>query len=122
VLATSVLQQPIQIITNTMTKKSDRLFFLCTGQAVGMDWLTKHPGSHIIGELIHILEEQVTVTALALYEVSVAIASPPATMPPLRMEIVGNARKIKCTCCDNLSKWHMGKAAINNVIRMYVNE
>ena len=105
-----------------MSTKTNRRFFLCTGKAITIEWLQKHPGSHIIGELRHIVEEGNMVTSLAVYECSVPVTAPPATIPALRAEIVGNARHIKCTCCNRDVRWVISKAAIQNVIRRYLPE
>lgn len=102
--------------------KNNRLFFLCTGVAVGADWLEKHPDSHIIGELVRVLFEETMVTALAYYDVSLPVISPPETMPDVRMQIVGDAMNIKCTCCKRHARWQIGKAAVNHVIKKYAPE
>src|SRR5919106_1704908 len=90
----------------------NRKFFLCTGQAVAPDQLAKYPESHIIGELRYLMDEEQRVTALAVYEVSLPIVDVPADLPALRAEIIGDARRIKCTCCQHRERWEMGKAAI----------
>jgi hypothetical protein len=102
--------------------KNNRLFFLCTGQAVGVDWLLKHPDSHIIGELVRVMFDETIVTALAYYNVSLPVISPPEKMPPVRMEIVGDAMNITCTCCKRRARWLIGKAAVNHVIKKYAPE
>jgi hypothetical protein len=100
---------------------SDRRFFLCTGQAVTVEQLEKHPNSHIIGELHYLPDEGRKVTALAVYESSLAIKDFPLTMPAIRVEIVGDARRIKCTCCDNRERWEIGKAAFMQLMSRYGN-
>ena len=62
------------------------------------------------------------VTALAVYECSVPVTTPPVTVPALRAEIVGDARHIKCTCCNRTARWVIGKAAAVSVIRRYMPE
>lgn len=105
-----------------MTRKTDRLFFLCTGETLTQGGVAKYPESHIIGELVRIRDGTITVTALALYEVSLAVSSPPIELPPVRVEIIGDTRKIKCTCCKHQARWIIGKAAIRSVIQKYVAE
>jgi len=114
--------QPLETTQIYMSKKSDRLFFLCTEIAVGADWLSKHPHSHIVGELVRVPDNDVMVTALAYYETSRPAINPPEMMPPVRMEIIGDARKIKCTCCKRLVRWEISKAAARNVIKKYTPE
>lgn len=99
-----------------------RKFFLCTGQAVPGDQLAKYPNSHIIGELRYVVDEGSKVTALAVYELSRAIVDIPADMPELRAEIIGDARRIKCTCCCNPSRWEIGAAAREVILRKYLPE
>jgi hypothetical protein len=106
-------------ITQTNIKKSNRLFFLCTEEAIGIDWLSKHLHSHIIGELVRVPDNDVIITALAYYETSLPVDNPPKTMPPIRAEIIGDARKIICTCCKRKVQWRISKAAAMNVIKRY---
>jgi hypothetical protein len=98
---------------------AERKFFLCTGQAVGIEQLDKYPKSHIIGELRHVMDEGGKVTALALYEASRQVTDAPAELPPLRAEIVGDARHIKCTCCEHRERWEIGKAAFLQLMNRY---
>ena len=62
------------------------------------------------------------VTALAVYECSLPINAPPATIPALRAEIVGDARHVKCTCCNRDARWEIGKAAVRSVLKRYPPE
>ncbi len=119
---TLLTEAPLETTQINMSKKSDRLFFLCTEVAVGAGWLSKHPQSHIIGELVRVPDDEIMVTALAYYETSVPVISPPEVLPPIRMEIIGNARRIKCTCCKRLVRWEISKAAARNVIKKYAPE
>jgi len=96
---------------------SGRSFKLCSGEAVPFHKLDNYPHSHIIGELRHILDEGEKVTALAVYEVSLPVIDPPVALPPVRVEIIGDARRIKCTCCIHRSRWEIGKAAIKVLVR-----
>ncbi len=96
---------------------ADRRFFLCTGHAVTACSLDLYPNSHILGELRYVFlregDEETRVTALALYETSLPACKPPATLPRIRLEIIGDARGIKCTLpgCANVQRWEIGKAA-----------
>ncbi len=94
---------------------SECTFKLCTGQEVKFDKLDQYPHSHIIGELRYVLDDGVKVTALALYEQSVPVTDPPPFRPPVRVEIIGDARRIKCTCCIRREKWNAGKAALRQM-------
>ncbi len=108
---------------------ADRRFFLCSGQAVTADLLKEYPDSHIIGELRHVWDKEgdteTRVTALALYEKSLPVGAAPTELPDVRVDIIGDARRIKCTypscetvqnCekiqrCENVQRWNIGKAA-----------
>ena len=107
---------------NTMPK-SERKFFLCTGQVVPAEHLCKHPDSHIIGELRYVMDgndqHKRAVTALAVYETACSTENAPAALPDIRVEIVGDARNIKCTCCDNHENWEIGKAAFLQLMSRY---
>lgn len=114
--------QPLETTQIYMPKKSDRLYFLCTGQAVKIESLLQHPDSHIVGELVRVSFDHTMVTALAYYDVSLPVISPPDTMPLIRMEIVGDAMNITCTCCRRRARWLIGRAAVQYVIRKYAPE
>lgn len=86
-----------------------RRFFLCSGQIVTFDKLDRYPHSHIIGELRQVKDEGRKVTALAVYEISLPVADPPVVLPPVRVEIIGDARRIKCTCCIRRERWEIDK-------------
>ena len=108
---------PSQTETDTpiINHWSERTFKLCTGQEVKFDRLDEYPHSHIIGELRYVLDDGVKVTAMALYEQSVPVTDPPPFRPPVRVEIIGDARRIKCTCCIRREKWGAGKAALRQM-------
>jgi hypothetical protein len=86
---------------------------------VTFDQLEKYPHSHIIGELRYVTDEGRKVTALAVYEKSVLIEDPPVILPPIRVEIIGDARRIKCTCCHHRERWEIGKAAFMALMQRY---
>jgi hypothetical protein len=100
----------------------NRRFFLCTGQKVTFAELGNYPHSHIIGELRYLSDEGQKVTALAVYDFSRAVIDVPADMPELRAEIIGDARRIKCTCCTNRERWEIGAAARELILRKYMPE
>lgn len=100
----------------------DRKFFLCTGQAVAGDQLARYPGSHILGELRYLVDEGRKVTALSVYEISRFVTDPPKELPEIRAEIIGDARRIKCTWCEKRERWEIGKAAIELILRKYQPE
>lgn len=99
-----------------------RRFFLCTGQCVTFDQLEKYPHSHIIGELRHVTDEGRKVTALVIYKTSLHSNNAPVVLPPIRVEIIGDARRIKCTCCTHRERWEIGKAAFMALMRRYRQE
>lgn len=102
------------------TSKTLRRFFLCTGEAVPAEQLRLHPNSHIIGELRYLPEEGEMVTALAVYEQSLPADSLPLLDPRIRVEIIGDARGIKCTCCHRQYKrWQIGKVAVRQLIQRH---
>lgn len=96
-----------------------RRFFLCTGQCVTFDQLDKYPHSHILGELRYVMDEDRKVTALAVYELSLPVEDPPIALPPVRVELIGDARRIKCTCCLHRERWEIGKAAFLALRKRY---
>lgn len=96
-----------------------RRFFLCTGQCVTFDQLEKYPRSHIIGELRYVTDEGRKVTALAVYESSLHSNNAPVVLPPIRVEIIGDARRIKCTCCHHRERWEIGKVAFMALMQRY---
>ena len=89
-----------------------RRFFLCNGACVTFDRLGEHAGSHIIGELRYVSDDGRKVTALAVYETSLPVGDPPAIVPTIRAEIIGDSRRIKCTCCLHQQDWEIGKSAL----------
>ena len=82
------------------------------------DKLDQYPDSHIIGELKRVNDEGRRVTALAVYEQSQCVKSLP-TRQKIRVEIIGDARKIQCTGCKNQERWEIGKAAFLQLIQRY---
>lgn len=107
------------MLTLPPSSLASRRFFLCTGQCVTFDQLEKYPRSHIIGELRYVTDEGRKVTALAVYEKSVGVKDPPVVLPPIRVEIIGDARRIKCTCCHHRERWEIGKAAFMALMQRY---
>jgi hypothetical protein len=102
--------------------KPVRKFFLCTGQCVQADQLRDYPGSHIIGELHYVEDEGQRLTALAVYEVSLPSNSIPSVNIRIRAEIIGDARRIKCTyldCTYYLKQWRIARAAALQLAQRY---
>jgi len=100
---------------------SRRRFFLCTGEAVDEDYLCKHPHSHIIGELRHVLDDERKVTALARWEVSVSTHGDVPLKPEVDVYLIGDARGIKCRFpgCKNVERWEIGQAAFMQLMSRY---
>jgi len=96
-----------------------RRFMLCTGQCVTFLDLEKYPHSHILGELRYITDEGRKVVVLAVYETSLSVKDVPVALPPIRVEIIGDARRIKCTCCIRRERWEIGKNAFLALMRKY---
>ena len=102
--------------------KSVRKFFLCTGQCVSADHLSDYPGSHIIGELHYVIDEGQQLTARAVYEVSLTSSVTPSVNVRIRVEIIGDARRIKCTylgCIYYLKQWRIARAAALQLAHRY---
>jgi hypothetical protein len=100
--------------------KSARRFFLCTGQCVLADELGNYIESHIIGELRYVVEQGERVTALAVYESSLPVSMIPSIDLHIRVEIIGDARGIRCTCCHRQYKrWEIGKVAVRQLLQRY---
>ena len=98
--------------------KSARKFFLCTGECVPGDQLARYPASHIIGELRYVLDDGAQVTALAVYEVSLVSNNVPQINQHVRVEIIGDARSIRCTCCHRqFKRWEIGKVAVRQLLQ-----
>ena len=96
-------------------------YFLCTGECVKYEDLYLYPESHIIGELRYVIDEGRKVTALARYDVSVSAALVPPIEPVIDVELVGDARNIKCRfpgCCRK-ERWEIGKAAFLALTQRY---
>jgi len=87
----------------------DRKFMLCTGETVKVEQLPNFPRSHIIGELHYLPEDGIDVTSLAVYEQSRSITDVPNMLPAIRLNVIGDARRIKCTCCEYRSKWDISR-------------
>jgi hypothetical protein len=68
------------------------------------------------------MEEGRKVTALAVYETSLPSNNMPVILPPIRVEIIGDARRIKCTCCHHRERWEIGKAAFIVLMWRYRRE
>jgi hypothetical protein len=79
---------------------------------VTFEKLDAHPQSHIVGELRYVSDGGRKVTALAVYDMSLPSAQPPVVLPPIRAEIVGDAKRIRCTCCIHRQDWEIGKSAL----------
>jgi len=96
------------------TSRATRKFFLCTGQCVRADQLGNYPQSHVIGELHYVLDEGLRVTALAVYEVSLPSSLIPSVNAQIRVEIIGDARKIRCTFagCYNFKRWEVARSTL----------
>ena len=101
--------------------RTARKFFLCTGQCVRADQLGDYPQSHIIGELRYVFDEGQKMTALAIYEVSFASSIVPPIDVRIRVEIIGDARRIKCTYrdCVHFKRWEIGRAAALQLLQRY---
>ena len=103
------------------TLKTTRKFFLCTGECVPGDQLASYPSSHIIGELCYVLDEGQRVSALAVYEKSLPSSNVPPVETEIRVEIIGDARRIKCRYpnCYHYKRWMIGKAAFMQMQQRY---
>jgi len=104
-----------------MSASPVRKFFLCTGQCVPADRLGDYPNSHIIGELHYVEDEGQRLTALAVYEVSLGCNAVPPERIHIRVEIIGDARRIKCTVlhCKHLKRWEIGRSTMMQIVRRY---
>jgi len=101
---------------------STRKFFLCTGQCVLADELGNYPNSHIIGEVHYVMDEGQRVTALAVYETSLPSSIIPASEPRIRVEVIGDARRIQCTvsyCNHFIKRWEIGRLTFLQLSRRY---
>lgn len=89
-------------------------YMLCTGECVLYEDLYKHSSSHIIGHLRYLVDEGKRVTAFARWDVSVSADIVPPVEPVIDVDIVGDARNIKCRYagCKNTVRWEIGKAAL----------
>lgn len=101
---------------------STRKFFLCTGQCVPAGELCNYPDSHIVGEVHYVLEEGQKVTALAVYETSMPSSIVPASETRIRVEVIGDARRIQCTvsyCKHFIKRWEIGRITFLQLSRRY---
>jgi hypothetical protein len=101
---------------------STRKFFLCTGQCVPAGELSNYPNSHIIGEVHYVLDDGQRVTALAVYETSLPSSLIPASEPSIRVEVIGDARRIQCTvsyCKHFIKRWEIGRLTFLQLSRRY---
>ena len=101
---------------------TEKRYFLCTGECVTYKDLYKYPDSHIIGHLRYVVDEGRKVTALARWEVSVSAVMVPPLEPVIDMDIVGDARNIKCRYpggCKHTVRWEIGKAAFLQLMSRY---
>lgn len=103
------------------TPRPVRKFFLCTGECVQWFELVNFPESHIIGELRYVPFEGEKVTALAVYEISLPTSMIPPIKTEIRVEIIGDARRIRCTVrtCEQLKRWEIGRPALHRLIQRY---
>ena len=103
------------------TSMATRKFFLCTGQWVTVEQLANYPYSHIVGELRYALDEYQSVSVLAVYENSLPSNIIPPTRPDVRVEIIGDARRIRCTIsyCEHFNRWEIGRSAFLQLSRRY---
>lgn len=107
-----------------MTDNPQPRFFLCTGQCVKYEDLSKYPESHIIGHLCHVMDEGKQVTALARWDVSVPAATVPPLKPKIDCMIIGDVRSIQCRYagCTRKERWEIGKAAFLALMSRYGKE
>ena len=100
---------------------TERRYFLCTGECVPYSELYKFPNSHILGHLRYVVDEGRKVTALAVWEISVSAQLVPTLDPEIRVEIIGDARNIRCrhAGCDRSERWEIGKAAFLQLMQRY---
>lgn len=97
-----------------MARPSRRKFFLCTGEAVEVDYLCKHPHSHIIGELRPVMDDERRVTALARWDVSISTCAVIPVKPEIDGYMLGDGRSWKCRYpgCERRWRWDIGRAAM----------
>src|SRR5574343_1994843 len=87
-------------------------FFSCDGSFATYDKLHEHPYVHILGHLARMAEDGHKFTGLALWDESQPTDRVPPVSPVVRVFLVGEATKIRCTCCGrNTEQWEIGKAA-----------
>jgi len=103
------------------TATSVRKFFLCTGECIPGDQLANYPASHIIGELRYVTDEELRLTALAVYESSLPTSRVPPIEVEIRVEIIGDARRIRCTIshCRHAKRWEIGRSAAMQLQQRY---
>src|SRR5262245_50128519 len=105
-------------------KPTERRFFLCTGQCVKYQDLHKYQNSHILGELHYIADEGHQVVAVALWEVTPPAICVPPLNPSVILDIIGDARRIKCrhAGCKRKERWEISKAAFLALMSRYGKE
>lgn len=102
-----------------MTKLSRRKYFLCTGEAVEIDYLSKHPHSHVIGHLQLVMDDGHKVTALARWDESVSTCADIPGTPEIDGFMLGDGRAWKCRYpgCKRRWRWDVGRAAMLVLMR-----
>lgn len=101
--------------------KSTRKYFLCTGECVPADRLADYTESHIIGELCYVMDEGQRLSALAVYENSLPSSAIPPREVEIRVQIIGDARRIKCTIpdCKHAKRWEIGRQSFMQLQQRY---
>jgi hypothetical protein len=104
-----------------LSTQKHRRFLLCTGEAILDDQLEEFPSSHIIGELIRVLDEGRKVTALARWDISFSTHVIPPLKPDVDVYLIGDARDIKCrySGCHHKERWEIGQAAFIQLMTHY---
>lgn len=105
-----------------MSASKIRKFFLCTGECVREEQLRDYPESHIIGELHYVEDDGQRLPALRVYERSLDSSVIPPEHVHIRVEIIGDARRVMCThpdCGYCLKDWRMGRAAALQLAQRY---
>lgn len=100
-------------------------YFLCTGECVPYEKLHEHAGSHIIGHLKDVqFGDDKKVTVLALWNLSVPTTIVPPVAPVIDVEIVGDARNIRCQFpgCGQSGHWEIHMSAFLALMRRIIIE
>ena len=105
-----------------MSQKHRRLL-LCTGESVLDDECETFPGSHIVGEMLYVMDEGRKITALARWEISFGVSASLPIKPDIDSYIIGDARNIKCrfSGCRHVVRWETGQAAFMILMARYGN-